>query len=172
MSTHNGTVYIAGGLGVGLFQFASLLSYNPVSDSWGAGSPMSQARISTSGSVIGDNIYVYGGYNTFHIPDGGYLRSLESYDPAMDIWTTKASGEPRRDFGIATFGNLLYAIGGSNFNGTLDIVSSYDSLTDQWTLKTPMPNSASSVQAAVIGDKIYVFEMDNTYEYTPANDIR
>jgi N-acetylneuraminic acid mutarotase len=172
VATHNGIIYIAGGEAIGGSQLASLLSYDPVADFWGAGSPMSQARLSPGGAVINGEFFVYGGYNTRHIPDGGYLRSLESYDPTMDIWSAKASGEPRQDLGTAAFGDLLYAVGGSNFNGSLDLVSAYNSLTDQWVLKTPMPNSLSPVRAEVIGDKIYVFDDAITFEYTPANDIR
>ena len=100
------------------------------------------------------------------------MKSLESYDPMMDTWTLKSSGEPRRDFGSAVSDKIFYAIGGSNVTPLLDLVTAYDYRTDQWTLKTPLPTSLTLVQAEVIGDKIYAFEMDNTFEYTPANDIR
>ena len=61
---------------------------------------------------------------------------------------------------------------GSNVAHSLDQVSAYNYLTDHWFPKTPMPASLASVHAEVIGDKIYIFETDNTFEYTPASDIR
>ena len=172
VATHNDIIYIAGGSGIGLTQYASLLFYDPVADSWSAGSPMSQRRVGPAGDIIDGKFYVYGGYDSLHVPDGGYLRSLESYDPLMDTWNLKSSGEPRRDFGSGLVDEFFYAIGGNNVARSLDLVTAYDYLTDQWTLKTPLPKRLALVQAEVIGDKIYVFEMDNTFEYTPSNDIR
>ena len=169
VASHNGIIYIAGGLGIGLNQYASLLSYDAVANSWSAGSPMSQVRVGPGGDIIDGDFYVYGGS---HGSDGGYVRSLESYDPVMDTWTLKSSGEPRRDFGSAVSDEIFYAIGGSNVTPLLDLVTAYDYQTDQWTLKTPLPTGLTSVRAEAIGDKIYVFEMDNTFEYRPENDIR
>jgi N-acetylneuraminic acid mutarotase len=133
---------------------------------------MSQGREGNAGTVVDGRFLVYGGYNSSHVPDGGYLRSLESYDPVMDIWTAKSSGEPRRDFGFTAIYDLAYAMGGNNVARSLDLAYAYDFVADSWTLKTPLPSGMDYVRSETIGSKVYVFGTANTYEYTPLNDIR
>jgi N-acetylneuraminic acid mutarotase len=170
VSVNNGLVYISGGKGAG-FQLNSLLWYNPVADEWNAGSPMSQSREGSGAATINGQILVYGGYESNYILDAGYLKSVESYDPVMDTWSSKADGNPRRDFGVAVVNNLMYVFGGNNVARSLDWVNAYDNTVDQWMPKTPMPSSQSFVRAETIGDKIYIFDTNITFEYTPSNDI-
>jgi N-acetylneuraminic acid mutarotase len=171
ISVNNNMIYISGGEGPGV-QLNSLLLYNPSTDTWGAGSPMTQSREGPGGAMIDGQILVYGGYNTGYIPDAGYLKSLESYDPVMDVWSFRADGDPRRDFGVAVYKNIMYAFGGNNVARSLDWVSAYDNAVDQWRTKTSMPSSLGFVRAETIGDKIYIFDTDITLEYTPSNDIQ
>ena len=172
VGTISGMIYVAGGGGLGLSQLAALLIYDPVNDLWSAGSPMVQAREGNGGTVINGQFLVYGGYYSLHVPDGGYLGSVESYNPVMDIWSPKAGGEPRRDFGVAVIDDSMYAFGGNNVARSLDLVSSYDPSIDEWSTKTPLPVSLGYVRAETMGSKVYAFETGNTFEYTPANDIR
>jgi N-acetylneuraminic acid mutarotase len=171
VTSNNGLIYIAGGEGPGV-QLDSLLWYNPVTDIWSAGAPMNQPREGPGGATIDGQILVYGGYMSMYITDGGYLRSLESYDPAMDLWSVRADGAPCRDFGVAVFNDLMYVFGGNNVERSLDWVNVYDNASDQWSSKTSMPSSFGFVRAETIGDKIYVFDTSTTLEYIPSNDIR
>jgi len=50
--------------------------------SWKMTAPMRCARLGCSAVVLGDLIYVIGGYN------GTFLRSVEVYDPERDVWLT------------------------------------------------------------------------------------
>jgi N-acetylneuraminic acid mutarotase len=170
VTVNNGLIYIAGGEGPGVI-YNSLHWYDPVTDMWSAGSPMSQVRTGPGGATIDSKILVYGGYNSTYIPDAGYLKSVESYDPVMDSWSARADGNPRRDFGIAVHDNLMYVFGGNNSSPSLDWVNAYDNATNQWTAKTAMPSSLGFVRAETVGDKIYIFDTNSTLEYTPANDI-
>ncbi|MGD2053520.1 MAG: kelch repeat-containing protein [Gammaproteobacteria bacterium] len=170
-ATRNGIIYIITGSGPGI-EYDSLLWYDTTKDTWGAGSPMSSSRTGAGGAAINDNILVYGGYSSTHVPDAGYLRSLESYNPAMDTWMSKADGQPRRGFGVTVFNNLMYVFGGSNWEGALDWADTYDSSKDQWISKTSMPLNLSSAHAETVGDKIYVFGTDATLEYNSSNDIK
>ena len=171
VSVYNNQIYISGGEGPGV-QLNSLLLYDPVADTWSAGSPMTQSREGQAGAMVDGQILVYGGYNTTYIPDAGYLTSLESYDPMMDAWSIRADGNPRRDFGVAVYDNLMYAFGGNNVARSLDWVNAYDNSLDQWMQKTLMPSSLSFVRAETIGDRIYIFATDTTLEYTPSYDIQ
>ena len=164
-------IYIAGGRGAGV-TYDSLAIYDPVTNTWSSGSPMTDGRSGPGGAAIGGRLFVYGGYGVLHIGDGGYLRSLESYDPAMDIWTILAEGEPREDFGVATANGVMYAFGGKNVARSLDWVQAYDPAADAWRDKISLPVSSGYVRAAALEDKIYLFTTDETFEYTPANDPR
>jgi len=166
VSVNNGLIYIAGGEGPGV-TYNSLLVYDPVADTWSAGSPMSQVRAGPGGATVDGKILVYGGYNI----TGSYLKSVESYDPVMDSWSARADGNPRRDFGVAILDNLMYVFGGNNTSRTLDWVNAYENAADQWTAKTSMPSSLGFVRAETAGDRIYIFDTNTTLEYTPANDI-
>lgn len=171
VSVYDNQIYISGGEGPGV-QLDSLLVYNPVTDTWSAGSPMTQSREGQGGAMVDGRILVYGGYNATYIPDAGYLKSLESYDPIMDAWSIRADGNPRRDFGAAVYNNLMYVFGGNNVARSLDWVNAYDNLLDQWMPKTLMPSSLGFVRAETIGDKIYIFGTNTTLEYTPSYDIQ
>ena len=133
---------------------------------------MSQSRTGPGGAMIDGQILVYGGYNSTYIPDAGYLKSLESYDPTMDNWSLRADGNPRRDSGVAVYENMMYVFGGNNVDRTLDWVNAYDNSLDQWMPKTLMPDSLGFVRAETIGDKIYIFDTNATLEYTPSYDIQ
>lgn len=171
ISVNNNLIYISGGEGPGV-QLNSLLWYDPSTDTWSAGSPMTQSREGPGGAMIDGQILVYGGYNSVYIPDAGYLKSLESYDPVMDVWSFRADGSPRRDFGVTAYKNLMYAFGGNNVARSLDWVNAYDNAADQWVTKTSMPSSLGFVRAETIGDKIYIFDTNITLEYTPSSDIQ
>jgi N-acetylneuraminic acid mutarotase len=162
-------IFIAGGSGAGM-TFDALVIYRPADNSWAGGAPMTDARTGTGGTAIGGRVLVYGGYGFLHTSDGGYLRSMESYDPVMDMWSAIADGEPRADFGIAAVDDILYTFGGNNVARSLDWVRAYDPAIDEWRGKVSLPVASGYVKAVSVGEKIYLFTTDNTYEYTPAND--
>jgi len=169
IGTIGGLIYVAAGEGPGV-TLNSLVWYDPVANSWSAGAPSSASRTGSGGAVVDDRFLVYGGYSTAFVPDSGYRRLVESYDPVMDMWSLRSDGEPRRDFGFVAHGGLVYAFGGNNVARSLDWNQAYDNATDTWIAKQPMPISLGYVRAESIGDRIYVFGSDQTLEYTPAND--
>jgi hypothetical protein len=170
VSVHGDRIYIAGGRGAGV-NLNSLLWYEPGSDTWGAGTPMSESREGAAGATLNNRFVVYGGYTSMHVPDGGYRRLVELYDPAMDIWAFGTDGSPRRDAGTAVHGGLMFAFGGNNTARSLDWNQAYDSAPDQWLGKLYMPENLGYVRAETIGDRIFVFSNRHTLEYTPGNDL-
>lgn len=74
-----GLVYVIGGLnpttGTAL---ASVDIYDPVTNSWSAGTPMPTARWSLAATSMGGKIYVVGGF----VPGVGTVGTVEVYDPA------------------------------------------------------------------------------------------
>jgi len=156
-------------------------------DTWAVKAPMHQARAGLGVAVVNGKIYAIGGSTASgpYRPDGfagGFVGTNEEYDPATDTWTTKASMPTPRDyFAIAAYQNKIYCIGGAvgytvdertGFHGyiTSKVNEVYNTLTDTWETRAPMPNDAMDIQAHVVNGKIYVMDWSLTYVYDPEND--
>ncbi len=88
--------------------------------------------------------------------NGVFLGTVEAYDPAGDVWTTKASmPTPRARLGVVAVGNIIYAIGGRSAAGLSPAVEAYDPTTDAWAAKAPMPTPREGLAVAVGNGKIY-----------------
>jgi N-acetylneuraminic acid mutarotase len=72
-------------------------------------------------------------------------------------WTTlEPMPTARSGLGVAVVGGKIYAIGGQNGDGVLNVTEEYDPVTNQWTFKTSMPTARSDFGIAVFQNKIYV----------------
>jgi len=69
----------------------------------------------------------------FHLSDDGLIDEVDSYDFAADKWSRVANLiTPRRGFGAASLGGLVYAVGGhDNDPGRVDV---YDPAANKWSL--------------------------------------
>lgn len=63
---------------------------------------------------------------------------------------------PRSRLGSIAYEGKIYAIGGETSAGITGIVEQYDPLTDQWQKVAQKPVAVADIQAAIIGDRIYV----------------
>jgi N-acetylneuraminic acid mutarotase len=157
-------------------------------DSWAAKAPMSQARAGLGVAVVNGKIYAIGGTTASgqYPPDvsrGSFVGTNEEYDPTTDTWTTKASMPTPRDyFAIAAYQNKIYCIGGA-VGYTVDemygvfysyvtsgVNEVYDTVTDTWETRAPLPDDAMEIQAHVVNGKIYVMDWSYVYVYDPAAD--
>lgn len=130
-----GKMYVVGGRTYSpATYFATLEIYDPATDTWATGTPMSTPRTDACGAVVNGKIYVIAGANT-----SGALSSVESYDPATDTWSACSPIPVAMDSACAvTVDGKIYVIGG-RVSGTvpyLDTVYCYDPATDTWTLKS------------------------------------
>ena len=74
----------------------------------------------------------------------------------------------------------IYAIGGRlrhNFGSNLNFNEEYDTTSDTWSMKAPLPTTRSGISAAVLNGRVYVFggegrggTFDETEAYDPATD--
>ncbi len=136
----------------------SLPLVNATEDSWVTMEPMPTARFSFGVAVVDGKIYAIGGSNGTH-----HLNVNEMYDPATDTWTKKRSmPTARTDPATAVYQNKIYVIGGivadsnPSYSGYTGLTEVYDPLTDTWETMEPMPAARSSLDANVVGDKIYL----------------
>jgi hypothetical protein len=126
-------------------------------DTWVEKTPMHQARESLGVAVVNGKIYAIGGSG-----NSGIVGTNEEYDPKTDSWIYKATMPTARyDFAIAVYQNKIYCIGGctniADEGQTITAVNEvYDPATDTWESKTPMPTARFSLEANVVGSKIYL----------------
>ncbi len=135
---------------------------------WVSKAEMQQGR-NCKVAVVNQKIYAIGGNI------GGFFDTNEEYDPITNTWTFKASmPTPRSHFGIATFDNKIYCIGGYIPGGPTDVNEVYDPSTDTWATKAPMPTPRLNIQANVVNQRIFLIggNPNGTLNevYDPAND--
>ncbi|PVX27628.1 MAG: hypothetical protein CW716_01315 [Candidatus Bathyarchaeum sp.] len=152
-------------------------------DSWITKAPMQQARSGLGVIAANGCIYAIGGTQS----GGDFIKAVvgtnEQYNMTSDAWIYKASMPTARAFfAIATYQGKIYCFGGvvgeqliderSGFyvvNST-NAVEVYDSLTDTWEIKPPMPKGGGMYMSAqVICGKIYVVNSPDIYVYDPVN---
>jgi hypothetical protein len=163
-------------------------SVTVIGDTWATKAPMPTARAGLGVVAVNGKIYAIGGTTAGgqYPPDvsgSGLVGTNEEYDPATDTWTTKASMPTPRDyFAIAAYQNKIYCIGGA-IGYTVDemygvfysyvtsgVNEVYDTVTDTWETRAPLPDDAMKIQAHVVNDKIYVMDWSYVYVYDPAAD--
>jgi len=128
--------------------------------SWSSGvaqfnDPRTQSGIEGSAaSLISGKIYVSHGFRN------GDSNLLSIYDIAANTWTHGGLGAPpdasvaRSELAGATDGTKHYAIGGRALT-TLAAVEVFDTNTNTWSLKTPMPTARAGLAAVFVNGKIY-----------------
>lgn len=121
---------------------------------WVVRAPMPTKREYFGIGVINNKIYVVGG-------QGGWLSTLEMYNPATNTWTLR---EPMRTgragLAVGVINGILYAVGGNAPNGVggspaLSTVEAYDPVTNSWTTKAPMPTPREGLAVAVVNGTLY-----------------
>lgn len=76
--------------------------------------------------------------------------------PAARWNTRKNLPSPRKGMGIAEYENRFYLIAGETVQGVDGSTLYYEPATDRWEQRTRKPTPVTDVQAALIGEKIYV----------------
>jgi N-acetylneuraminic acid mutarotase len=127
---------------------------------WTSRASMPTARYAFGTGAVSGTLYAVGGFN------GGYLATLEAYDPIANTWTAKASmPTPRYIFATGVVNGLLYAVAGQNTSSsTLTTLEAYDPASNTWTTKAPLPETAgrNGPAAGAVNGVLYVVGGFNT----------
>jgi N-acetylneuraminic acid mutarotase len=151
----DGIIYAAGGFDNSTKFLAVNEAYDPRADTWTPKKPLSQPR-ETRGSntaAVNGKMHVIGGNAS------GQCSNLNQvYDPVTDLWETKQPmPTPRCHLAVVANGALVYAIGGTNTNGSIQYstVEVYDPATDRWTTAPPMPTPRQDLAAVFLDGVLY-----------------
>ena len=109
----DGKLYLAGGLNAAEEVVATLLVYDPGTNTWAEKTPMPTARAFSAGAVLDSQLYVVTGIADFESPP---ISTVEVYDPVTDTWRAAAPIPTGRDrLGeVEVIAGKLYAAGGWN----------------------------------------------------------
>jgi DNA-binding CsgD family transcriptional regulator len=137
--------------------------YDPASDTWERRAPKPTAASNIAAAVLGDEIYVPGGYGG----DQRVLSTVEVYSPANDTWRSVVPlPEPRCAYAVAVAGGRLCVFGGWDGDSYVSDVLIYDPERDAWEYGTPLSQARGFAAAAELGGLIYLVG-----GYDGANDL-
>ena len=165
MEVHGGLLYVAGGAVsfTGSPGLHSLHVFNETTGLWDNSlPPMPQASIAAASGVIGNELFIAGGYDP---QQPGRLRTLQIYDIATRTW--RVGAPPPRTPGI-TIGVVA--------DGKLFLIRSqqstlvYDPHSNTWTEEAgPESDDTSVLHACAHEGRVFAFRRDGT-EYSRATD--
>src|SRR5438552_4000106 len=129
---------------------------------WTTKAAIPTRRMFLAAGVVNGVLYAVGGWSNGDHETwsrGDYVATVEAYDPATDMWETKASMPTARgELAVGVVNGVLYAIGGRRGDpdqAVFATVEAYDPATDGWTTKAPMPTGRNGLATGVVHDILY-----------------
>jgi N-acetylneuraminic acid mutarotase len=131
--------------------------------------PLPEAISSFGATSTGDHIYVFSGHMG-RVPGNSsdglspHFTRLNLRDPQAK-WEELALHKPSQSPGLVAWNGNIYRVGGLSFTNkageetafnSLDVFAKYDPKTNAWKDLPSLPEPRSSLDAAVVGDKLYV----------------
>jgi len=153
--SYQGLIYIVGGCTHSRRHMQELVEYNPVTGEYVNRPSMLVPRSQMGCVVLDDFLYVIGGTNRHN----EVLQSGEKYCFLTNKWTEiPPMNFARASPAVAASNGKIYAIGGDQISEvnfyrariTMTEVESFDPLSNEWTVCTPLPESRSEAGAVVI----------------------
>lgn len=135
-----------------------------------AHAPLPESITSFGAAVSGDYLYVFSGATSANEGDplsrlSQHFRRLNLAQPGSE-WEELAMHRPAQSTALLAWKDRLYRVGGLSFklnedgsdtlfNSTTEFAS-YDPQTNTWTDLPPLPQSRSSIDAAIVDGRVYV----------------
>lgn len=156
----NDKIYLLGGHqgtfnGSGTTYRADNYEFDPATYTFTQKQSMATSRSAFAAYAYNGKIYALLGRNV-----GGYVASVEEYDPTGNTWTAKTSCPVGiYQFGHATLNNIVYVFGGwASDVGRTAICRSYNMATNTWGTITSYPLGARyGISAVAYEGTIYTF---------------
>ena len=121
---------------------------------WSIGKSMPTPRTEVTATLVGDNIYVIGGFDK----SGKVLDTAEVYNIKNNSWNTVTSlPQPLHHTAATTFNGSIYVIGGYTNNNWLPSAKLfiYDTKHDTWIEGSSMPTARGALTAVFIDGILY-----------------
>jgi N-acetylneuraminic acid mutarotase len=143
----------------------AMYSARAAENSWVTKASIHISRTNAVAVTVNGIVYVIGGSQKYNTSDTGFsyisINSTEAYNPSTDTWVDKAPMPTSRDaLGAAVFQRKIYCFGGRNVTKDYSISTNlnevYNTKTNSWETKTPIPTARSDFQASEVDEKIYL----------------
>jgi hypothetical protein len=150
---HGGKLYRAGGLSFrnaadaepDMHSVADFACFDPATHTWTALAPLPEARSSHDAAVIGDTLYVVGGWTLAGEREGKWLDTAWSFDLTQPQGQWQAVVSPtfkRRALAVAPWNGKLVAIGGMDEHAKPSRrVDALDLAAGQWSELPALPRA-------------------------------
>ena len=151
---HGGKLYRVGGLEIrnpttkdpeDVHSTAEFAEYDPATSQWTALAPLPAARSSHNAAVIGDRLYVVGGWRLAGKSPGTWEPDALVYDftkPESGWQTLPLPEFKRRALAAGVWKGKLIALGGMNDKGKVSMqVDVFDPQSDKWTKGPSLPGA-------------------------------
>jgi len=162
----NGTIVVLGGLDANGTVRGEVWTYDPIYETYAAAAPMPKPRFRFGAACLSNRVYVAGGFENSTAGEMGWsLASCDVYDVAANSWagarTCPDLRVARGDLAFAATAGQLHAIGGYDWNykalDVHEVLSVHEAhVGASWAVAPPMPLAKGDVQAAVVGNRIFV----------------
>jgi N-acetylneuraminic acid mutarotase len=125
---------------------------------WQQRAPLPEGRTEVSVTTDGQLVYLLGGFGQGSGQQASAPRTLYSYDPATDQWSSPgAIPEGVNHAGLVHLNGKLYLIGGFRENTFTPsgAVRIYDPATRTWTEGAPLPTPRGALATVVLAGRIH-----------------
>jgi N-acetylneuraminic acid mutarotase len=172
---HDGKIYRIGGMQpknkatekMDAFSVASIARYDPKTQKWENLPDMPEGRSSHDAVVLGDKIYVVGGWKMNGVAkESEWLKTAVALDltKAPLVWETIPQPFERRAIAASAYRGKVYVIGGLTPDGdTVKTVEVYDPATKKWSKAADLPGGSMNgftPGACVAGGRLLVNPAD------------
>ncbi len=133
-----------------LHSTASVARFDPVRGTWAEATPLPEARSSHDAAVVGDVVYVFGGWTLAGGDEGTWLGTAWSADLRADpvVWQpVPAPVHTRRAAATATLDGRLVLLGGIGPDGFVTANEVYDPRTRTWSSAPALPGNTFGAAA-------------------------
>ena len=120
------------------------------------------ARVNLAVASSGTKLFAVGGWDS----GSNVLDTLEIYESTTDSWSTAAPmPTARSDLAAAIVDNTLFALGGQDWSGTLDVVEAFDIEGGSWSAAAaPMFRCEMETGDGIGGTEAYVGDANSARE--------
>jgi N-acetylneuraminic acid mutarotase len=153
LAAHGGKIYRAGGMQprnkpgekADNHSLAEVASYDPATKKWEKLPPLPEPRSSHDVVVLGDTLYVVGGWTMASGEQPTWLKTMLTLDLSAKKPAWKAIEQPfeRRALTAAAHDGKLYVLGGLTEKGISGRVDIYDPASGKWSTGPEVPEAGT-----------------------------
>ncbi len=160
-----------------LDSIAEVARFQTETGTWEPLPSLPKGRSSHNAVVLGDTLYVLGGWHLDSSDDSkvwhenGLVLPLSPSQSAKPQWAELEMPFQRRALAVAAAGDRLVAIGGMSSDDEVSTrVDVFDPATKSWTQGPDYPGASFGMSAIGLGDRVYASGMDGTvYTWKPGD---